>query len=217
MPDTLLPAAAYFSDPARTNGQAKQAQDDMLAYLRERFGNTDGTLMVARPVDFGGQNLSNSPDLLPRGAIVMMATSTLPSGFLKCNGAAVGRAAYAALFGVINTFWGAGDGSTTFNVPDLRGEFLRAWDDGRGVDSGRTFGSHQFDALQNFSGWIRSAWTGGGSIDGAFTGYGSSTNNKPGTGGGPTFDIAFSPGPGGARVATETRPRNYSLLTCIKY
>lgn len=183
------------------------------------FLSREGTsgIPMEGDIDLGGHRIVNGVGPVPAGTVILHASSVPPAGYLKCNGAAVGRAAYAALFGVINTFWGAGDGSTTFNVPDLRGEFPRFWDDGRGVDSGRTFGSHQLDALQNFSGWIRSVWTGGGTITGAFTGYPSSTNNKPGTGGGYTFDIAFSPGPGGARVATETRPRNVALMACIKY
>lgn len=55
------------------------------------------------------------------GIIFDYAGSTAPDGFLLCDGAAVSRATYAALFGVIGTTYGAGDGSTTFNVPDLRG------------------------------------------------------------------------------------------------
>ena len=47
------------------------------------------------------------------------------------------------MFAIIGTTHGEGDGSSTFNVPDLRGEFVRGWDDSRGVDSGRSFGSSQ--------------------------------------------------------------------------
>ena len=75
----------------------------------------------------------------------MMATTTAPSGYLKCNGAAVSRTTYADLFAIIGTTHGEGDGSSTFNVPDLRGEFVRGWDDGRGIDSGRSFASSQSD------------------------------------------------------------------------
>ena len=71
----------------------------------------------------------------------MMATTTAPSGYLKCNGA-VSRTTYADLFAIIGTTHGAGNGSTTFNVPDLRGEFVRGWDDSRG-GYGRSFGSSQ--------------------------------------------------------------------------
>ena len=83
------------------------------------------------------------------GMVSAFARSSAPSGFLKCNGAAISRTSYAALFAVIGTTFGAGDGSTTFNVPDLRGEFVRGWDDARGIDSGRALGSSQ--SSQNLS------------------------------------------------------------------
>lgn len=77
------------------------------------------------------------------GMVVAFAMKTAPSGFLKSNGAAVSRTLYASLFAAIGTTFGAGDGSTTFNLPDFRGEDIRGWDDGRGVDSDRVFGSWQ--------------------------------------------------------------------------
>lgn len=77
------------------------------------------------------------------GDIKTVATVNPPQGWLKCNGAAVSRAQYAALFEAIDIRYGAGNGSTTFNLPDLRGEFVRGWDDGREVDPGRLLGSHQ--------------------------------------------------------------------------
>lgn len=58
---------------------------------------------------------------LPSGALVMWAASAAPTGYLLCDGAAVSRSTYAALFSAIGTAWGVGDGSTTFNLPDLRG------------------------------------------------------------------------------------------------
>lgn len=83
------------------------------------------------------------------GLLGFFATTTAPAGWLKANGAAVSRTAYAALFARIGTTFGAGDGSTTFNLPDMRGEFVRALDDGRGVDAGRSLGAYQ--AGQNAS------------------------------------------------------------------
>lgn len=80
---------------------------------------------------------------LPAGVCAMHAGSVAPSGWLKRNGAAVSRTTYSALYGVIGTSYGAGDGSTTFNLPDDRGMFDRGWDDGRGVDAGRVLGSYQ--------------------------------------------------------------------------
>lgn len=86
---------------------------------------------------------------LPPGAIIHTARNATPAGFLRCNGAAVSRTTYADLFGAIGTTYGAGDGSTTFNVPDLRGEFIRGWADGGTVDSGRVFGSKQTEDIES--------------------------------------------------------------------
>lgn len=77
------------------------------------------------------------------GAVQFFAMSAVPTGWLKANGAAIPRGTYGRLFERIGTYYGGGDGSTTFNVPDLRGEFLRGWDDARGVDNGRSFGTFQ--------------------------------------------------------------------------
>nr|WP_207197003.1 phage tail protein [Pseudomonas sp. TH08] len=81
------------------------------------------------------------------GMVAAFAISWAPAGWLKCNGAAVSRTTYARLFSWLGTLYGAGDGSTTFNLPDMRGLFPRGWDDGRGVDPGRGFGSFQDMAL----------------------------------------------------------------------
>lgn len=88
------------------------------------------------------QQLARTP-----GVIFAYGGATAPPFALKCNGAAVSRTTYASLFSAIGTTWGSGDGSTTFNVPDLRGEFLRGFDDGRGVDAGRGLGTVQNDQV----------------------------------------------------------------------
>lgn len=77
------------------------------------------------------------------GEVVAWPAAAIPSGWLECNGQAVSRTTYAALFSAIGTTFGSGDGSTTFNLPDLRGEFIRGFDNGASVDSGRVFGSNQ--------------------------------------------------------------------------
>ena len=100
---------------------------------------------------YDGKRLLDASDLLgmvPSGAVLYFAGRTAPAGWLKANGAAVSRTAYAALFAAIGTTYGAGDGRSTFNLPDLRAEFIRGWDDGRGVDVGRVFGSAQADAVR---------------------------------------------------------------------
>lgn len=136
------------------------------------------------------------------GQVAFYGMSSAPTGWLKANGAAVSRTTYATLFAAIGTTFGTGDGSSTFNLPDLRGEFPRGWDDSRGVDSGRAFGSaqsgqveahtHQYNSYQNAA--PNQAWINGGSAWG---------NNGPWT----------STSYGG----NETRPRNIALLACIRY
>jgi len=61
----------------------------------------------------------------PIGMIGAFAAPTPPTGWLACDGSAVSRTTYSSLFSVIGTTWGVGDGSTTFNLPDLQGAFLR--------------------------------------------------------------------------------------------
>ena len=80
---------------------------------------------------------------VPTGSVFCMAVISIPSGYLECNGAAVSRSTYSALFAVIGTAYGNGNGSSTFNLPDLRGEFIRGVDRGRGVDSGRNIATSQ--------------------------------------------------------------------------
>ena len=84
---------------------------------------------------------------VPAGSIFTFASTTVPSGYLECNGAAVSRSTYATLFATISTTFGVGDGSSTFNLPDLRGQFVRGWANnatGTG-DDGRSFASSQSD------------------------------------------------------------------------
>jgi len=73
----------------------------------------------ATKYDFDGGNLTGIEGI-PTATIVPWSDSSVPSGFLECNGAAVSRTTYSALFAIIGTTYGAGDGSSTFNVPDLQ-------------------------------------------------------------------------------------------------
>ena len=92
---------------------------------------------------------------LPAGMIAPFAMTTPPTGWLECNGAAISRSTYATLFAAIGTVHGAGDGSSTFNLPDLRASFIRGFDNSRGVDSGRSFGSFQDQGLPAMKGRVQ--------------------------------------------------------------
>lgn len=141
---------------------------------------------------------------LPVATLIHVAQSSAPSGFLKANGAAVSRTTYAALFAAVGVMFGAGDGSTTFNLPDARGEFVRGWDDARGIDSGRVLGSAQTDDLKSHlhtNGVTNVNYDRGSTanVAGSSVSNGGTGNNTGLTGG------------------TETRPRNIAWLACIKY
>lgn len=140
------------------------------------------------------------------GMVSFFASTAAPAGWLKCNGASISRTSYSTLFGVIGTMFGAGNGSTTFNLPDLRGEFIRGWDDGKGVDSGRVIGSWQAQDVMPHTHPldIQGGW-GEGSYDAGRWRTDLSS---------PAHSWGGYVGVGGV---TETRPRNISLLACIKY
>lgn len=176
--------------------------------------STLDTVTLAKMADLASGNIivgngSNRPEaqsgatagLVPTGAVFWFAASSAPTGYLECSGDAISRATYATLFAVVGTVFGSGDGSTTFNLPDLRGEFVRGWDDGRGVDTGRAFGSTQADELKSHTHTTDSfdAATSGGLN--SFGTYGNVPNGNKAT---------------NATGGAETRPRNVALLPCIK-
>ena len=73
----------------------------------------------ATKYDYSGASLTGIEGI-PTATIIPWSSASAPAGFLECNGAAVSRSTYAALFAVVGTTYGAGDGSSTFNVPDLQ-------------------------------------------------------------------------------------------------
>jgi len=83
--------------------------------------------------------------IVKTGTVMAWAASAIPTGWLECNGAAVSRSTYPELFVVLGTAYGSGDGSTTFNLPDYRGEFLRGLDGGVGRDPDRASRTNRGD------------------------------------------------------------------------
>ena len=160
--------------------------------------------------------------LLPTGTVFFYLGDIAPSGSLKMNGAAISRTLYADLFALIGTRYGAGDGHSTYNLPDARGEFPRFWDDGRGVDAGRALGTLQLDAIQRHNHYLGTS--SGENLNNGLPGVDdkywqmNGGNYAPATG-----HIAITHDTGtdaygrvGGRFAGETRPRNIALLACIK-
>jgi microcystin-dependent protein len=163
------------------------------------------------------------------GDVKYSAANAVPEGWLKADGSLVLRATYGALFAAIGTTYGAGDGESTFALPDLRGEFLRGFDDGRGIDQGRTFGSWQKGTLYPYDTTLSKAngvWSPStnqntgvasqvaiGADAYATTDYTSVTIGGVGT----SVDYPL-PGMGGDRgYSGVSRPRNLALLALIKY
>jgi len=289
-------AALNTLNSGKANSTHTHAQSDITGLVAALAAKADASALSSKQDTLvsgtniktvGGTSLLGSGDValpsVPAGVVEWVAMNNAPTGYLKCNGAAVSRSTYAALFaalirsatvtitiaspGVItwnshllsandpvrftttgalptglvaNTTYfvsatgltansfsvsataggtrintsgtqsgvhtaihaphGVGDGSTTFNVPDLRGEFIRGWDDGRAVDSNRAFGSAQAQDIQAHS----HALTGGDTS----TNVGNNVLTGNPTGGSPTTQSA-----GG----TETRPRNVALMAVIKF
>jgi microcystin-dependent protein len=166
----------------------------------------------------GGVATIEIGDSNPTGTVIQVAMNSAPSGYVKCDGAAISRTTFSDLFDAIGTTWGAGDGSSTFNVPDLRGEFVRGWDDGKGTDSGRAFASSQSDA------------TDVNGLDLSDPGHThsvtvlSNTTTTNATGARIGGQLASSTIPTSSETTgititssdSETRPRNIALLYCIK-
>jgi microcystin-dependent protein len=153
----------------------------------------------------------------PPGTVITFAGSSVPTGYLDCNGAQVDRVTYSDLFTAVGEIYGVGDGSTTFNLPDLRGEFVRGWDNSRGIDSGRSFGSTQNSANLSHSHTVTdsghqhnntvsstSRTVADGGVNAGAAPASDTTDNA-------TTGIAID-----ADGASESRPRNIALLYCIK-
>ena len=162
-------------------------------------------ITISPPSGIGAVTISSTggagpgPAIPDAGTIVFFASVVAPSGYLIADGALVSRTTYAELFAAIGTTFGVGDGSTTFGLPDLRGEFVRAWDAGRGVDTGRVFGSAQLDEFKSHTHGI--GYTGVMDASGGIY---------------PAYVAANSAITSTATGGSETRPRNIALLGCIK-
>jgi microcystin-dependent protein len=160
----------------------------------------------------------------PVGTVNYFARQFPPEGWLLSDGREVSRDVFADLFNMLGTSFGTGDGKTTFNLPDLRAEFIRGLDMGRGIDDGRQFGSSQNDTYKshyhNQRGWTGQALSNSSSINSntaplltnGDSGVLSSNENGKNTSNNASRMIPIA-----SSGDSETRPRNVALLACIKY
>jgi microcystin-dependent protein len=156
---------------------------------------------------------------LPVGSMVAFPKGPVPVGFFEANGGLLSIAAYPDLAAYLGTTFNTGtEGAGNFRLPDSRGEFLRGWDNGRGVDAGRALGSSQADALKEHRhlGGVGSVW--GGSVD-PFV-YGRTDVDTPGQANSFVTETAStgvnSQGYTSKVGESETRPRNLAVMWCIK-
>lgn len=160
-----------------------------------------------------------SATTVPSGQISMYGGSSAPSGYLLCDGSAISRTTYAALFTAISTTFGVGDGSTTFNVPDIRGIFVRGagthgtLTNANGTAFSGTLGTQQNDKMQGHAHSGNFPQVNGSHVSDAGTGtlYGTGSTNSASIGN-PSADGAN----GTPRTGTETNPANISLTYIIK-
>lgn len=237
MPDFIGPANAPNAVTTRPSETRSFGASNTWFKDCTSVNDDDGTMIQAAwlngiiallrdPIVAASITIDNADDMLtrairalapgaPTGSMIFWPASTAPTGWLKRNGAAISRTTYSALFAIIGTTYGVGDGTSTFNLPDDRGLFLRGFDEGRGYDSGRVFGSEQADLLRDHyhipPGGMESFMT-------MVTGW--PVPDLPTYTAPPTYDLSyasFTGGVGGGLGGAETRPRNRAYLPIIKF
>lgn len=233
--DTMTGFLSLAGNPtASMHAATKQYVDNAVANIGNVYTKAEIDVKVTTLTNdrsSGDANLQAQIDDLknntgvPVGSIVYYAANSIPIGFLKCDGALVSKTAYPRLFEKIGyTYGGSGN---NFNLPDLRGEFIRGFDDGRGIDSGRTFGSWQKSSIVVFDPSYTSVSPGAlvSSRDGAHNpnlisaGFDIIDHSLY-----TTARITYANGGGTSPIATNaggwevggTRPRNVALMPCIK-
>lgn len=193
--------------------------------LAQKTDNTDFAALSGRvsAVETALPGKAAAADAVRPGTVHAFAgdASSIPTGYLLCNGAAVSRSDYAALFAAIGTIYGEGDESTTFNVPDFRGKFLRGYLDGTSA----ALGTAQGDAIRNLEGTIAHILSG---YTYTYSSTGTGVLRHEGTAAGGvkvigaddtavkeaaiTLDASLT-----VPTAAENRPANYAVNYIIKY
>lgn len=198
--------------------------EDMLVNIRARLdGIIDWTDSSATAL-----NLKTSVvnDIFPVGTVLAYGGATAPNNFLICDGSAISRTTYSALFSKFSTTFGGGDGSSTFNIPDTRGIFIRGagvngtLTNANGTAFSATFGSYENDKMQGHvhkqnanetgkfisvsGGGTFNVSTGGGGLHNVGTTYTNAATVADGTNGTP-------------RTGEETNPANLALNHIVKY
>ncbi len=234
-----------FQDSSGAPFVSLKAPSSLAANVSLTLPATDGNAGEFLQTDGSGVLSFSVVTGVPSGAVFCMAIDVIPSGYLECNGQTVSRTTYSALFAVIGVTYGSGNGSSTFEVPDLRGEFIRGSDRGKGTDSSRTTGTAQAAAFGQHLHAV-DLTTSNKSLTGALSVASSTMAQNPGTASGiftKTGNQSATPGggsgsgqasnlaidashdhtvtgntdnQGSTSNSNETRPRNIAMMYIIK-
>ena len=174
------------------------------------IGNTTGTVSITGNTTIDPTYTFN---MIPTSSIITTVSTTVPAGYLLCDGSAISRSTYARLFGVISTTFGVGDGTTTFNIPNFTGAFLRG--NGVRVVGIVTYGSAALGTQQgdqvlepiNEGYWNIDSGGGGSSRQVRARAYIAADPSDTGTAQTTYFD----------RQGVECRPFNYAVCYYIRY
>jgi phage-related tail fiber protein len=161
---------------------------------------------------------------VPVGAVLAFPTGIVAPGYLELDGSVQSIAAYPDLAAFLGTTYNKGDeGAGNFRLPESRGEFLRGWDHGRGVDVGRAVGSAQADTLKNHFHYLPTESGGGQQFDPAGLMPSVVLKDNPvdwlvrTAGDNHGFNVPFgTPRTYSQSAEAETRPRNLAVMWCIK-
>lgn len=149
----------------------------------------------------------------PTGSIILFGGTTAPEGYLICNGGEISRSTYADLFGAIGTLYGAGDGSTTFNLPDFRDRVIQ----GSGIRG--NVGTYKNESLPNITGVVAFSDARVNYISGAFTARSIGAANSAYSGNTQQYVADFSAGNSSATYQNGAPVQQDAalILCCIKY
>lgn len=207
-PQAAVPATVVTDD------WLNAVQEEIASVIEEGGGaldKQDNTQLLAKIQSLIASGQSPG---VPTGTTIYGYFASAPTGFVEASGVTLSRTTYSDLYDhavaeglvVTEAAWQAGeygmfsdgDGATTFRLPDLRGEFLRGWDHGRGVDTGRTLGSSQADEFKAHTHSVT---------------YSAARTVSTGS----NFPVGGYSADTGSTGGDETRPRNIAVMYCIKY
>ena len=186
-------------------------------FLNDRITTTASALQTSiNAINNAISTITSTASYVPTGTVIWFSKELVPDGYLICNGAAVSRTDYSALFAVIGVKFGEGDGETTFNLPTLT--------DNRFIEGDTTIGTAKSAGLPNITGttscfqadyWRRSGGEATGAFRASLRAGGTDGNDDSDTCGQDTFNASWSNAIYGA--SDTVQPKSLTLLPCIKY